>query len=619
MALLTLPHELVERILLLLSTKSVQTCRLVNSALNEIIQSSALLQYFQACEDAGVVDNPRSPLSYAERLEALKMREEAWRKLKPAFEMTIIDSINPQTAHIYRSTEGVYFFPDDDLKAMNYCHLTSLPQDNPQWIKIPGHGPALDWSGILVGFAAALYEHDLIVHLISSSDIGNQADMQFYSLDLVLLKFSTGEYHPLAHRPRIHVQRSPEDEPWVVSRIVGDNLAMVVYSADSMFPDRLFIFDWKTGRKLLQHDTNENNTYLDLIFVSPELLLVPNRVLSHFEVWQLNCKPPIQILSLQIPALSPGYSHHNFRCYGEPNPFLHSMPYLPPRPFFSSPENSIIMVPLRMTLISGRYQRHAAYNLIMHRRALLDTIQTWTSPSLLEQLEYTPTWLMNEVTVHQITDPEDGSAQLDARSKLVSTMPHSRSSPRTPAFSISRTFPASRIFGESGSLSVSSGLSTNSSTSRYTFLQVPWAKWGPPISRWFQVNETQARWVAVCNGQRYAFSEPNPLDKRKLIVSVADFNPYTFGRNAEMMARLRSGEGENNGSNNNKGKEEEEFEILDHKGVFSEEVYMGLKCVVYRAPDEYAFDAVLMDEQRLLGLKLGRDGWEESIKVLYIG
>ncbi|KAM6499756.1 hypothetical protein JOM56_005264 [Amanita muscaria] len=523
MALLTLPHELVERILLLLSTKSVQTCRLVNSALNEIIQSSALLQYFQACEDAGVVDNPRSPLSYAERLEVLKMREEAWRKLKPAFEMTIIDSINPQTAHIYRSTEGVYFFPDDDLKAMNYCHLTSFPRDNPQWIKIPGHGPALDWSGILVGFAAALYEHDLIVHLISSSDIGNQADMQFYSLDLVLLKFSTGEYHPLAHRPRIHVQRSPEDEPWVVSRIVGDNLAMVVYSADPTFPDRLFIFDWKTGRKLLQHDTNENNTYLDLIFVSPELLLVPNRVLSHFEVWQLNCKPPIQILSLQIPALSPGYSHHNFRCYAEPNPFLHSMPYLPPRPFFSSPENSIIMVSLRMT-----------------------------------------------------------------------------SSPRTPAFSTPRTLPTSHIFAESGSLAVSSGLSTNSSTSRCTFPQVPWAKWGPPISRWFQINETQARWVAVCNGQRYAFSEPNPLDKRKLIVSVADFNPYNFRGNE---ARLRRGEGENNGSNNNKGKEKEEFEILDHKGVFSEEVYMGLKCVVYRAPDEYAFDAVLMDEQRLLGLK----------------
>ncbi|KIL58192.1 hypothetical protein M378DRAFT_170919 [Amanita muscaria Koide BX008] len=449
--------------------------------------------------------------------------------------------------------------------------------------------------------------------------------MQRHSLDLVLLKFSTGEYHPLARHPRIHVQRSPEVEPLVVSRIVGDNLALVVHSDEGTFSDKLFIFDWKTGCKRLQHGVSEN-AYSGLTFVSPELLVVPNRVLSHFEVWhlppsQLNPNPPVQILSLKIPGVSPEYSLRIFRCYGEPNPFLHSVPYLPPRPFFSSPENSIIMVAFRISSSSGR---RASYNLIMHRRALLDTIQTWTSPSLLEQQEYL--WLTNEVTVHQIADPEDGSVQLDAQSKLVSTTPHPRSSPRTgdsPTFSTSqtsRTFPTSHISADSvdsGSLSVSSGISTNSSTSRYTFLQVPWEKWGPPISRWFQVNETQ---VTRSHGQRYAFSDANAPDGEKLMVSVVDFNPHKFRRNAEMMARLGSGEGENN-SNNEEGQEEkaEGFEILDHKGVFSEEVYMGLKCLVYRTPDEYDFDLVLMEEKGLFGVKLDRHGWEESIKVFYIG
>ncbi|KAM6499834.1 hypothetical protein JOM56_005342 [Amanita muscaria] len=599
MTLLTLPHELVERILLLLATGSVQTCRLVNRALNEIIQSSTLLQYFQACQAAGVIDNPQSPLSYPERREALEKRESAWRKLKPVFEMTI--SIKPQAASS-RSTEGVFFLRDDNRKDLKYCHLTSFPQDDLRWTRIPGHGPALNWSGFLVNYTAALYEHDLIVNFISSE---NRADIQPHSLDLVLLKFSTGEYHPLARRPRIHVQTSPEVKPWVVCRIIGDNLALVVHSNDGTFSDTLFIFDWKTGHKLLQHDAGEN-AYIDFVFVSPEILLVPNRVLSHFEVWQLHPKPPIQILSLQIPAVSPGDSIFEFGCHGVPNPILPSMPYFPPRPVFSSPEDSIIMVTLRP-------QRGASYNIIMHRRTLLDTIKTWTSPSLLEQQEYLPTWswLTNEVTVDQIAHPQDGSSQLD--SQLVSTMPHPGSSLRTRG---SPTFPVSHISVYSGSSSVSS---TKSSTSRCTFLQVPWAKWGPPISRWFEVNETQARWPTVCNGQRCAFSEPNPLDRRKLMVSVADFNQHNFRRNAEMMAQLGSGEGENNGNKGREAEEGEEFEILDHKGVFSEEVYMGLKYVVHRAPDEYDFDVVSMDEERLFGVKLNPHDLEESVTVLYIG
>ncbi|KIL63046.1 hypothetical protein M378DRAFT_12420 [Amanita muscaria Koide BX008] len=394
-----------------------------------------------------------------------------------------------------------------------------------------------------------------------SSDIGNQADMQWHSLDLVLLKFSTGEYHPLARRPRIHIQRSTEVEPRVSARIVGDNLALIVHSYYGTFSDKLIIFDWKIGRRLLQHEASKN-AYFSLDFVSPELLFVPNSVLSHFEVWhippnQLNGKPPIQILSLQIPAVSPQYSIFNLGCYGEPNPFLHSMPYLPPRPFFSSPESSIIMVTLRMSSNLRLGGRRASYNIFMHRCALLDTIQKWTSPSLLEQQEYLLRSLTNEVTV----------GFDDATSKV---------------------------------------LSTNSILHKLVYIsmylpQSPLGKVGSP--------------------HLLMVRKPNPRDSRKSMVSVADFNQHNFRRNAEMMAQLRGREGENNG-NNEEGKEEEEkenFEVLDHGGVFSEEVYMGLKCVVYRAPDNYDFDIVLMGEQRLLGLKFNLEGFFESVKVLYIG
>ncbi|KAM6499995.1 hypothetical protein JOM56_005503 [Amanita muscaria] len=513
-----IPRELVERIFLLLDTNNMLRCRLVNRWFNGIILSSLVLRYSLACKAADVIDNPASLLLYAERLEALEKREDAWRTLKPVFEMMI--KVNHQPSSIYGLTEGAYFLDDHNGKDLHYCQLPSSPEDNPQWIRIQGHGLE---EGTFVNFATAIYEHDLMIKIISS-DIVNQADMQHYSLDLVLLKFSTGEYHPLARNPRIHVQRSPSARHWVSPTIVGDNIALVVHSKDDTVSDKLFIFDWKTGHKRLQHATTEN-AYSDLIFISPEILLVPNFVQSHFEVWHLppshpNPKPPVQILALQIPAISSDYSLVSITCDGEPNPFLHSRPYLPHRPFFPSPENSIIVASLRFSSTSlFQRRRYASYTLVMHRRS-----------------------------------------------------------------------------------------STTSSKSQCSFLQVKWTDWGPPISRWFQVKAIQAQFITSF-GQRCAFLFPNPRDRRKTIVSVVDFNPHNVRRNAEMEMRLRGGEGEDNGGNGNneEGKEEEdedELEILDHEGVFSEEVYMGLKGVVYHAPDEYDFNQLLMDEERLLGLKV---------------
>ncbi|KAM6495007.1 hypothetical protein JOM56_009630 [Amanita muscaria] len=516
---LALPHELMERILLLLDTKSMLKCRLVNREFNAIIQSSTLVQYYLACKAAGVIDNPQSPLSYAERLEALKKREDAWRKLKPMFETTM--DIDEGAEGGYELTAG-YFCRGQNYKDLYCCHLPSSPEDNLQWFRIPTHGPGQSWSGFMHVFGTAVYEHDLVVNVISS-EVGNQADMQRHSLDLVLLKFSTGEHHPLARHPLIHVQRSPSDRPFASVRIVGDHLALLVDDQDG---SKLFIFDWKTGHKRLQHKATENAYKSSTpVFISSELLLVPDCNLSRFEVWHIlpNPNSPIQILSLQIPAVSAYYYITYSFCHGELSPFLHSMPYYPPRPFFPSSENSIITVNLLFShAIPGFLQ--FAYKLVIHRRALLDMVQKWTSPSLPEQ--------------------ED---------------------------------------------------------------------WGPTISRWFPLNTTYHMRIPQSNGQRCVFLDPNPHDKRRCTVSVADFNLYNVKRNAEMMGQLGGREGEGNDD------EDEELEILLEEGLFAEEVSMGLKCVVYRAPGEYEFDAVMMDEERLLGFKYDKENRTENIKVLYIG
>ncbi|KAM6499901.1 hypothetical protein JOM56_005409 [Amanita muscaria] len=477
---LTLSYELVEHILLLLDTKSVLTCKFVNRELNEIIQSSILLQYFRACKAAGVIDNPRLPLSYAEGLKALEKWEDAWRMLKPVFE-------------------------------------------------IPSHGHEQGRPGFSASFGTAVHEHDLIVNFISS-DIGNQGDMRQHSLNLILLKFSTGDYPPLARHPQNHLQvyRSPEPRPFLASSIVGDNLALVFHSRDGTSSDKLLIFDWKTGHKRLEHvATKHAYTNSSLVFVTPELLLVPNLILSRFEVWHPSHphpNPPVQILSQY--------------------PLSHVPTTLTILAAVERPEDSIIII--NVHLESFEHARYGSYMLIMHR--------------------------------HALCDPDYGSVRLDAQSKSVSTTPHQGSSPLTRGFA-----------------------NSPNSTSTYP---PTLSKLGPPISRWLRdetrAGVTQAGRFPTAAGQRYAFLIPDPRNRRKLTLSVADFNPHNVRRNAEMMAQLRGGNNSRDGNN------EEELEILYHKGVFSEDVYMGLKCVVYHAQDEYDRDLVLMDEDRLLGLKLIR-------------
>ena len=68
-----------------------------------------------------------------------------------------------------------------------------------------------------------------------------------YSMYMILLQFYTGEYHPLAHHPRIDVQHYERGQH-VMLEIAGDNIALLV---DTYRTAQLFIFDWKTGHKRL--------------------------------------------------------------------------------------------------------------------------------------------------------------------------------------------------------------------------------------------------------------------------------------------------------------------------------------------------------------------------------
>ncbi|KAK2463307.1 hypothetical protein APHAL10511_004962 [Amanita phalloides] len=552
-----LPPELINHILIRLDTQTLLTCRLLSHELNTLILSSPVLQYLIACDKAGVRDNPdpRCTLSYAERLAVLKTREHAWDYVQPQF--TSIFNVKHEPSTIYDLTAGAYLLGDSNLRDLHYCRLPSTQGDIPHWTRIHGHGPNEGWDGIVVDMGMAVYEHDLIVNVISSLSVRG------YALDLVLLQFSTGTYHPHARHPRINVQTSFVVRPAIALEIVGDNLALAISHRHAR--DKLFIFDWKSGDKRLQHETAEN-AYSSLTFVSSELLLVPNLVQAHYEVWFIPPRAdgvfPQQILSLRFPALSKGYFMLTLSCRAEPNPSTHGLlPHAPVRPFYAPDDNAIMITNMRVASFPG--MMGAAFSLFMHRRALHEMILR----------------LLDVIDDASSQDDEGQGWQYHYNS-TVSIVDHDPDRKRQYAYSSFTTQPPSAhdvVFGRT-----------------YVVHSIPWSEWGPPISRWFNVEVAQTKWITTTTGQRWALLEPVLAtdaedaedDGPQVKISLVDFNPYH--------ARWEGPVGDG--------------DELDHQGVFAEDVRMKLACVIRHGGDVYGFDGLMMDEERLLGLESDEEG-----------
>jgi hypothetical protein len=276
--------------------------------------------------------------------------------------------------------------------------------------------------------------------------------------------------------------------------------------------------------------------------VSTEILVVPNVILGHYEVWKIPEEihnVPYQILSLQLPTLSTGNFIFALSCRGEPNPYLHGIPHAPPRPFHCSADSAIIVTIIRLVILGS------TFTLVMHRRALLDTITKLASPDT----------------------PFPADIPCQSNDALIT-----ESVSNIPAHSLS-----SAILKDAPTLGEC-----------YNWCSIPWSEWGPPISRWFDGTRSLTRWITVSAGQRWAVLKR--VDSGKYRISIIDFNPHNVHRVPPNLPGTfvveRSGA------------------FSDHHGAFAADVQMGLGCTVYTAPEVYNFDGLLMEEERLLGLKV---------------
>ena len=123
-------------------------------------------------------------------------------------------------------------------------------------------------------------------------------------------------------------------------------------------------------------------------------------------------------------------------------------------------------------------------------------------------------------------------------------------------------------------------------------IPIPWSSWGPPISRWFSADDSNAtRWITTTAGQRGVFCGSHPAIACQYI--VLDFNSESLRRaetlSLDVKTRIQCFR---------------HWEAIQAEGLFKEPVIGELPFVICASEGFYAWDGAMIDEERVLGLEV---------------
>ncbi|KAJ7879352.1 hypothetical protein B0H13DRAFT_2278870 [Mycena leptocephala] len=320
MNFLHLPPELILACLSHLPLSDIFSCvKSGNRLFRDIILASVSIRYRREQARAGVEENTTQTSDFviSDRLYDLRRRELNWLTFAPKSRHTI--PIDFQPTGLYDLTSDIYFIGDTAdsntllSTAIRYMH-TSPGSEPPVWGRIDAEKPIID-------FGTALQEHDLIAFVTYT--LNDTLLPRVASIDIQLRQFSTGAPHPLATHPVLHIHNAElvHGMPAVSIEIVGETLAisLLYWNFETREMDTLHLYNWKSGVSRMSPLTVCNT---GLVFLTPEILIVPNSLQSTLEVYQIPLSEPgmrpVLLHELLLPELRIGILY--FQCRGQPNP-----------------------------------------------------------------------------------------------------------------------------------------------------------------------------------------------------------------------------------------------------------------------------------------------------------
>jgi len=151
-------------------------------------------------------------------------------------------------------------------------------------------------------------------------------------------------------------------------------------------------------------------------------------------------------------------------------------------------------------------------------------------------------------------------------------------------------------------------------------VEVPWSIWGPSATRLFMGNPMSIHGIETTAGQRAVMLE----DRMPTPIIVRDFNPYAV-RAAPALAsasgQLKEGNWSKQLPNGNRMTLNVEDSVLAAGSIFKDDVRSSLPYVEVVTQEEYHYNGLMIDDQRILGFKSDRDSevWGSSFDVHVLG
>ena len=137
----------------------------------------------------------------------------------------------------------------------------------------------------------------------------------------------------------------------------------------------------------------------------------------------------------------------------------------------------------------------------------------------------------------------------------------------------------------------------------FAVVQVPWSAWGPPATRLFIGNFTPMYWISTTAGQRAVMMEvvlPSPI-------IVQDFNPYAVRAALALAAesgQSQQGDWSKQLPDGDRMTLTVEDSVLTAGLIFKEDVRSSLPYVEIVTQNDYWYNGVMMDDERILGLRV---------------
>ncbi|KAJ3869354.1 hypothetical protein EV359DRAFT_30136 [Lentinula novae-zelandiae] len=142
---------------------------------------------------------------------------------------------------------------------------------------------------------------------------------------------------------------------------------------------------------------------------------------------------------------------------------------------------------------------------------------------------------------------------------------------------------------------------------------IPWSGWGPPKTRWLRARSIPTEWITTTSGQRYAYVSTHAPALPQPVV-VLDFNQNHVRK---VIANMKNHVPPYHGVFPNEMITTDTKDTYEKMKVFAEDVGGYLPYVAVKSVQTYEFHGVLMDDERIIGIKVSCT-WFEIAEDIYL-